>query len=32
MLAASELRGILPAIPTPVTADDTINAPAIRVH
>jgi 4-hydroxy-tetrahydrodipicolinate synthase len=30
MLAASELRGILPAIPTPVTADDTINVPATR--
>ena len=30
MLTASELHGILPAIPTPVTADDAINVPATR--
>ena len=30
MLSASQLRGILPAIPTPVNADDTINVPAAR--
>ena len=30
MLTASQLRGILPAIPTPVNADDTINEAATR--
>lgn len=30
MLTASDLRGVLPALPTPVNADDTINAPATR--
>lgn len=30
MLSAQQLRGILPAIPTPVNSDDTINADAAR--
>ncbi len=30
MLSAQQLRGILPAIPTPVNADDSINAEAAR--
>lgn len=30
MLSASELRGIMPAIPTPVDTDDTVNASATR--
>ena len=30
MLNASHLRGVFPAIPTPVNADDTINAPAAQ--
>ena len=30
MLSAQQLRGVLPAIPTPVTPDDTINADAAR--
>ncbi|KOF52888.1 MULTISPECIES: 4-hydroxy-tetrahydrodipicolinate synthase [unclassified Achromobacter] len=30
MLNATRLRGIFPAIPTPVNADDTINVPAAR--
>ncbi|OYX82634.1 MAG: dihydrodipicolinate synthase family protein, partial [Azorhizobium sp. 35-67-5] len=30
MLNATQLRGILPATPTPVHADDTINIPASK--
>src|ERR1700692_1587991 len=30
MLSAQQLRGVLPAIPTPVNPDDTINADAAR--
>ena len=30
MLSAQQLRGVLPAIPTPVNSDDTINADAAR--
>ncbi|MFT4063775.1 4-hydroxy-tetrahydrodipicolinate synthase [Paraburkholderia sp.] len=30
MLSAQQLRGVLPAIPTPVNADDTINVDAAR--
>ena len=30
MLNATHLRGVFPAIPTPVNADDTINIPAAR--
>lgn len=30
MLSANQLRGVLPAIPTPVNSDDTINADAAR--
>jgi len=32
MLTASQLRGILPAIPTPVHADDTLHTHAARTH
>lgn len=31
-LTPSDLRGILPAIPTPVTADDKIDDAAVRAH
>ncbi|WP_219213995.1 4-hydroxy-tetrahydrodipicolinate synthase [Variovorax boronicumulans] len=31
-LTAADLRGILPAIPTPVTADDTVDVAAVRAH
>ena len=30
MLSAQQLRGVLPAIPTPVNADDTIDSGAAR--